>query len=373
MTFSQRTNFLTRSVVLALALVAAACSDTNIRTAKAVINISPAQLDFGTKAPTSKTGLALTILNTGTAPLTLTAADIKNDTRSAFTVGELPPSVAQGASVVIEVTYNAPAVPGNDLASLLFASNADNGTATGIPLIGRSGDASCADALKNGEESDMDCGGTKCPGCKTGGICAAPGDCDVGLGCVAGKCGTCSDGSQCRAGQICAGGVCTGCKADAECAAGSTCESGACTVCPGATGAIDTRTDVKNCGRCGNACPVPLNAGALCLASKCGRTPCQSGFYDLTSTFGCESICHAHICTDELGHQTTISNDPLPETGNVFRALSSGSSYGDKVETGPHFTNIGALGESTPPAVGGATRQTGTHFQNIGGLKSTQK
>ena len=63
----------------------------------------------------------------------------------------------------------------------------------------------CTDGIKNGSESDVDCGGT-CPRCATGKTCASRNDC-ASARCEAGTCQTCvnnvtdcgtdSDGSQC--------------------------------------------------------------------------------------------------------------------------------------------------------------------------------
>jgi hypothetical protein len=301
-------------------------------------------------------------------PLTLSSVTIRNDANHSFSAGVLPPTVAGGAAVTLDVTFAAAAQPEAEQATIIIVSDASNASASEVPLLGRSGDASCADLLKNGEESEVDCGGSLCPGCALGGACTAATDCGLGLGCVGGKCGPCSDVSQCRSGQVCGGGVCIGCALDSECAAGSTCATGACAVCPGATGAIDTRTDPKNCGKCGTVCAAPLNASPMCLAGKCGRGPCAPGHFDLTGTFGCESTCVKHVCIDETGKQTPVSNDPLPETGAAFRSFSTGGSYGGLVQTGAHLTNTATVGEETPASL----RSSGTHFQNISGMKSTQ-
>src|SRR5262249_2909391 len=47
--------------------------------------------------------------------------------------------------------------------------------------------ATCADTVKNGSESDIDCGGKDCAGCDDGKTCLAPGDCASGV-CTGGKC-----------------------------------------------------------------------------------------------------------------------------------------------------------------------------------------
>ena len=46
---------------------------------------------------------------------------------------------------------------------------------------------SCNDGIKDGDESDVDCGGTMCPGCMDGLDCGANADCQSGV-CDAGKC-----------------------------------------------------------------------------------------------------------------------------------------------------------------------------------------
>lgn len=49
-------------------------------------------------------------------------------------------------------------------------------------------------------------------------------------------------------------------------------------------------TGVKDCGRCGNACPTPANASPGCNAGQCGIAGCNSGFGDCdgASFDGCE-------------------------------------------------------------------------------------
>ncbi|WP_437910899.1 hypothetical protein WME95_24940 [Sorangium sp. So ce327] len=46
---------------------------------------------------------------------------------------------------------------------------------------------SCSDNVKNGNETDVDCGGGTCPACPVGGQCAVGADCTSGL-CVGGIC-----------------------------------------------------------------------------------------------------------------------------------------------------------------------------------------
>jgi hypothetical protein len=53
----------------------------------------------------------------------------------------------------------------------------------------------CSDGIKNGSESDVDCGGT-CPRCADGKTCTSRSDCANAL-CVAGACQSCVNGADC--------------------------------------------------------------------------------------------------------------------------------------------------------------------------------
>ena len=72
--------------------------------------------------------------------------------------------------------------------------------------------ASCADGMKNGDESDVDCGGVHCLKCN-GDACSSPTECKSASCVGAGKCGwgagvPCTESGQC-ASLTCEGGTCT--------------------------------------------------------------------------------------------------------------------------------------------------------------------
>lgn len=46
-----------------------------------------------------------------------------------------------------------------------------------LPLFALTQPASCTDNIKNGYETDVDCGGKTCPKCDLGKKCTAPTDC----------------------------------------------------------------------------------------------------------------------------------------------------------------------------------------------------
>lgn len=83
---------------------------------------------------------------------------------------------------------------------------------------------------------------------------------------------------------------CTGLYCDVETQTCAACSSGL-TACGGAC--TNTDTDVANCGTCGNACPLPAHASAICVGGKCGMA-CHDGFRRCG-----ESCIPADACCDD--------------------------------------------------------------------------
>ena len=88
--------------------------------------------------------------------------------------------------------------------------------------------ASCMDAVANGDETDLNCGGKHCPGCDLGLKCKVTADCVANAQCINGKCANCTDGMKDgdETGVDC-GGSCPACDGDA-CSVGGTCKSTFC-------------------------------------------------------------------------------------------------------------------------------------------------
>ncbi len=110
---------------------------------------------------------------------------------------------------------------------------------------------SCTDGLKNGDESDVDCGGS-CDRCANGKTCNSRDDCQTAL-CVGGHCTTCQIDSNCGSD---AAGACT-CYNEYLCysSGGVRAVVGACpSACPAGTGLC-----------------VPNGGAALCYP-YCGTT-----------------------------------------------------------------------------------------------------
>jgi hypothetical protein len=152
--------------------------------------------------------------------------------------------------------------------------------------------ATCDDQLVNVHETGVDCGGDDCPQCPVGGACRRDADCESGR-CLDGICNPtiCSDGvlngnesdvdcggscDKCLPGQVCG--------QDEDCARGPLdhlwgatsgyCRGGVCvTMCD--NGKLDnSETDVD----CGGSLCVPCDIGSLCgEGADCTSGFCESG------------------------------------------------------------------------------------------------
>ncbi len=157
---------------------------------------------------------------------------------------------------------------------------------------------SCDDGLKNGDETDFDCGGSRCAPCGAGlhcgtsldcatslcvgGVCVAPGctngtkdgsETDVDCG---GSCGKCVDGKTCAAAGDCANGFCN--PTTLKCAT-PTCSDGF---------KDGSEIDVDcggSCGKCGDGktCAAAVDCtNGFCNPTtlKCATPTCSDGFKD---------------------------------------------------------------------------------------------
>lgn len=86
---------------------------------------------------------------------------------------------------------------------------------TGLPSLASA--QMCSDAVQNGLETDIDCGGPECSGCLTGEACFLNSDCASSVCGLGGTCNapTCSDGVQNgdEDGVDCGGMSCVACPA----------------------------------------------------------------------------------------------------------------------------------------------------------------
>jgi hypothetical protein len=167
-------------------------------------------------------------------------------------------------------------------ACLVDADCTSGGCTTGTKVCAAS---QCSDAHKDGQETDVDCGGPTCSKCATGLTCAADTDCASGAcdlvttKCVASACvDERKDGAE--TDVDCGGGTCPMCATGKTCAANTDCTSAACdlvtTKCVSST-CVDERQDgTETDVDCGGACATKCANGAGCLVNAdCASNNCN--------------------------------------------------------------------------------------------------
>lgn len=146
--------------------------------------------------------------------------------------------------------------------------------------------AGCTNGALDPGESDVDCGGTSCPACGLGERCAAGADCESGS-CVGDRCVPMSD--ECRNDMLdpgesdvdCGGPTCAACALGATCARDGDCASGACE----AGTCIDA---------CDNGAADPGEADVDCGGAACD--PCEDGSSCTTPTDCAGGLCTGGRC-----------------------------------------------------------------------------
>jgi hypothetical protein len=137
----------------------------------------------------------------------------------------------------------------------------------------------CRDDVHNGAETGVDCGGaaSTCKACPAGQPCGAPSDC-VSQVCIGGKCKvpTCLDGvtNGQETDQDCGGILCMGCPMGLGCIKDGDCQSGYCdetSVCADRC-QNDVRDGAETDVDCGGPSCAPCGLDARCLCN----TDCQS-------------------------------------------------------------------------------------------------
>lgn len=169
---------------------------------------------------------------------------------------------------------------------------------------------SCDDGVQNGDEADVDCGGSCAVACDDGRTCGGNADC-ASLACVAGECSapSCDDGAQNGdESDVDCGGACAACPDGGSCVADADCESGRCGeggVCsaPACDDGVQNGDELGvDCGGpCAAACPdgTACTTADECLSEVCGTTGCPAGV---------ARCCAAPSCTDGIsnGNETGV-------------------------------------------------------------------
>lgn len=164
----------------------------------------------------------------------------------------------------------------------------------------------CTDMLRNGEETDVDCGGSgACPRCLIGRTCAARGDCAAATDCVRGVCErpTCTDTVQNgdETDVDCGGSCGTRCEDTRMCVRGSDCRSGVCdsTMRCAAPTCADM---VQNGGE------TDVDCGGVGTCPRCAEMRMCTTDSDCTSRVCGGGVCRVPACDDRVinGMETDV-------------------------------------------------------------------
>jgi len=158
----------------------------------------------------------------------------------------------------------------------------------------------CSDGIRNGGESDIDCGGPDCRGCRPGAVCFEESDCNTSV-CEGGTCVSASCTDSVRNGNETdrdCGGSCRPCRDSLRCNRGADCSSGVCTVglCTPATCVDGVRNGSESDVDCGGNCE-PCERGSACnRPTDCDSRSCRG------------DRCRAPACDDLVvnGDETDI-------------------------------------------------------------------
>ncbi|HYQ46509.1 MAG TPA: hypothetical protein VER11_31285 [Polyangiaceae bacterium] len=276
-------------------------------------------------------------------------------------------------------------------------SSAGNGNGGGGEVVD-----SCENGAKDGLETDVDCGGTKCDVCPPRNHCKVNKDCDTGycknLVCTAptcsdkvknqdetavdcgGSCPACDTGKMCSVstdctGEYCKGGVCTDhCISEAQEADETDvdCGGGSCPKCDAAQ-RCEEASDCLSAICSNNKCLAPtcsdqtknqnesdVDCGGVCSATK----PCPPSAH-------CNSPgdCGSWICSSAGKCVADIVVDPMAiiddfEDGDITNLPPLGGRVGNWY----HFSDMseGSIGSATPVVINRGASAKGLHETGMG-------
>ncbi len=209
--------------------------------------------------------------------------------------------------------------------------------------------ASGSDGVKNGDETDSDCGGSVSKPCEDGKTCKAAKDCNSGV-CTGGICQAPSptDGAKnadetdidCGGSKAAACGIGKGCKKSADCV-DRICTSGKCIMRAPADGVKNgDETDID----CGGTLSPPCASGQACLAlTDCDNVLCTG------------NVCQPPSTTDGLKNGTESDIDCGGASGTLCVTGKICTLHGDCASDGCAYDGKCALGRSCTLNHGGAT------------------
>lgn len=170
--------------------------------------------------------------------------------------------------------------------------------------------ATCNDGIKNQDETDVDCGGSKCGTCGIGKACTQNSDCGTmncdGMTKTCSPMATCNDGikNQDESDIDCGGMTCNACPLGDTCVDDGDCMSGSCntggtnTCLPMGVPTCDdmTKNQDETDVDCGGA-----TCGKCMIGQNCSQpTDCQSGICDFISTNKCINATPTYLVDEDF-------------------------------------------------------------------------
>ncbi|MFO0586390.1 MAG: hypothetical protein U0441_02560 [Polyangiaceae bacterium] len=173
-------------------------------------------------------------------------------------------------------------------------------------IAGACAPVSCADGVKNGDETDIDCGGACGASCKTGKTCSVNLDCiDKICPAMTKKCAApaCNDKVQngTETDVDCGGSCPLKCATGAGCKVVSDCIGG---ICSGSTCLPSCTDGVQNNGEKAIDCGGPICASTCAVGTPCDdATDCASGFCadGVCCNSACTTACSACSAAKKTG------------------------------------------------------------------------
>ncbi|WAS91213.1 lamin tail domain-containing protein [Nannocystis punicea] len=290
---------------LGLSLFAlAACSDDTSLATDTDEPTSGSTTTTGRPETTAKptTAEPTTAEPTTAAPTTTAEPTTDATTTTTSTTDPIDPSTGTTTGTTTGDDTTTTTTTGDDTTTTTTTGEDSTGTSTTTTTTGEP--RLCADGEKNGDETDIDCGGRSCPACVDGAACNVDADC-ASMSCIDGTCGlplpACDDTEQ-NGGETdedCGGPDCSPCGDDLACAVPSDCQSQVCTggVCKAPTCDDEVANGGESDVDCGGPDCDPCDDGLACE----GPGDCQSGVCD-------NDVCAPPGCNDgvENGDETDV-------------------------------------------------------------------